>query len=85
VNIPHRFNQGRRTTIEGLIIRVRDGEILAYIQDLQYAMGRLGNYGDPGTVELRPCTDAEARDIEAAGEQRRATYRPMSGLSGRRA
>ena len=65
MTFPHNFNPGsHRTTIQGLIIRLSDGAVLAKTPDLDYARSRLDCYGDPGTVEVRPCTDAEARAVE---------------------
>lgn len=53
-----------RTQIRGLIVRIRDGAVLAKTPDVEYAKTRLDRYGDAGTVEVRPCTAAEAQAVE---------------------
>lgn len=70
----------RRTQIQGLIVRLRDGAVLAKTPDIEYARERLDCYGDPGTVEIRPCTPSEAAAAESEARPGSSTRAfPMAG------
>ena len=70
----------RRTQIQGLIVRIRDDAVLAKTPDVEYARKRLDRYGDPGTVEVRPCTPQEAQIVEDGARPGSGTRAfPMAG------